>query len=227
MAIILSITEYLNVLFSITTITNYNFGIFKIIALLLVVNLFKQLKNRIVFVKFLIILHFQIYKNQYELQSQCKQTSIELLAKQNKVAFLITKFGDDSCMYKVKLKSVKQCKIIFQTVLHFYIASLIPLSIQDYHGQNVNVPFKLINHIDLKRILACSSFKRTIFRWQNLIQTLTIVQLNQGYQYILELYDIKVQMILNNQFQIISKNKFSWIYQIFQNYKLITFNHKT
>ncbi|CAD8160714.1 unnamed protein product [Paramecium pentaurelia] len=143
----------------------------------------------------------------YELESQYKQTSIVLLAKQNKVAFLITKLGD--CSYNIKIeRASSNAKSFFQNELPQYIEPLIPQGIRDYHGQNLHDFFQTGSSPRYKQ-------NARLFLLQN-----NYIQIAESYldsynslselrfiNIILELKDIKGYMILNNQFQVVGINK--------------------
>ncbi|CAD8156458.1 unnamed protein product [Paramecium octaurelia] len=143
----------------------------------------------------------------YELESQYKQTSIVLLAKQNKVAFLITKLGD--CSYNIKIERASSNAIsFFQNELPQYIEPLIPQGIRDYHGQNLHDFFQTGSSPRYKQ-------NARLFILQN-----NYIQIAESYldsynslselrfiNIILELKDIKGYMILNNQTQVVGINK--------------------
>ncbi|CAD8071342.1 unnamed protein product [Paramecium primaurelia] len=143
----------------------------------------------------------------YELESQCKQTSIVLLAKQNKVAFLITKLGN--CSYNVKIeRASNNAKLFFQTELPQYIESLIPQGIRDYHEQNLHDFFQTGQSYRFKQNARLFILQKNYIQIaESYLDSYNSLSELRFINIILELKDIKGYMILNNQFQIVGINK--------------------
>ncbi|CAD8078929.1 unnamed protein product [Paramecium sonneborni] len=143
----------------------------------------------------------------YELESQYKQTSIVLLAKQNKVAFLITKLGD--CSYNVKIeRASSNAKQFFQNELPLYIEPLIPLGIRDYHGQNLHDFFQTGQSPRYKQNARLFILQKNFIQIaESYLDSYNSLSELRFINIILELKDVKGYMILNNQFQIVGINK--------------------
>ncbi|CAD8073926.1 unnamed protein product [Paramecium sonneborni] len=143
----------------------------------------------------------------YELESQYKQSSILLLAKQNKVAFLITKLED--CSYNVKIeRASSNATQFFQNELPQYIEPLIPQGIRDYHGYNLHDFFQTGQSPRYKQngrlFILQNKFIKTADSYLDSYNSLSELRF---INIILELKDTKGYMIVNNQFKIFGINK--------------------